>query len=200
MPGPTRRGAAPVAAAVIALLAAGCGSSRTQIPPHLGTTVPGQPLLPSTATTVTAANTSVAVQGSTTSSPFVTAGLKHTLSSGATVVVSYPVNGARPGKDAPPPPAGMVYALVTAKMCASKTVPIQAELVVPDRFSVEVPGQGMVKFDPAVPVVRGPALPRGQVVAPGTCTEGTISYVIGGERHIESIAYDAGDGLFRWVS
>jgi hypothetical protein len=183
------------------MLGAGCGSSRTTIPDRLGTTMPGQPLLPRSTSSLAAGGTGTTIRSATTStSPFQTAGLKQTLASGATVVVSYANNNARPPKDVPPPPAGSSYAVVTARLCAPKTAPIPGDIVDPDRFSVEVPGQGLVSYNPAVPVLRGPALPKGTPVAPGTCLEGTISYVIGGERHIESIQYDAGEGLFRWVS
>jgi hypothetical protein len=198
VPAPLRR--ALLVCAVV-LLAAGCGSSRTTIPDDLGTTVPGatEPPSPTTAIAGGAATSSVPA-ASTTTSPFQTAGLKHTLASGATVVVSYANNNARVPKDVPPPPAGTNYAIVTTKLCAARTGPIPGEIVDPGRYSVEVPGQGLVAYNPAVPVLRGPALPKGTTVNPGACLEGTITFVIGGERHIESIQFDAGEGLFRWVS
>jgi hypothetical protein len=198
----TRRRALP-ALVVLASVVAGCGSSRTEIPAHLGTTVPGQPLLAATTTAPPAdagPTTTAGAGGPTTTSAFQTAGLKHTLAGGATVVVSYPNNNARPPKNTPPPPAGSNYAVVTVKLCAPKTGPIPSEIVDPARFSVEVPGQGRVAYDPAVPVMRGPALAKGATVNPGACLEATISYVIAGEKHIESISYDAGEGVFRWVS
>jgi hypothetical protein len=201
-----RRGTGALALTIVvgvAVALAGCGSSRTHIPDDLGTTIPGQPLLPATTTSIPlpgeVPGTTVAA-GPTTTSPFQTAGLKHTLSSGATVVVSYPNNAARPPKDVPPPPDGAAYAVVTARLCAAKTAAIPGSLVDPARFSVEVPGQGQVAYDPSIPVLRPPALTAGSTVAPGACLEGTISYVIRGERHIESVSYDAGDGLYRWVS
>lgn len=184
---------------VATITVAGCGTSRTSIPDDLGTTIPGQPLLP-VAPPSSAASTSSTQPASTTTSPFQTAGLKHSLDGGGTVVVSYPNNSARPPKGVAPAPAGSSYATITAKMCASKTATIAGDIVDPARFSVEVPGQGLVAYNPSVPSIRAPALTKGTTVAPGTCVEGTISFLIGGERHIESILYDATEGLFRWVS
>jgi hypothetical protein len=180
----------------------GCGSSRTHIPDNLGTAGVGRPLLPGPVSSVPldGETTTSSTVGSTTTSPFQTAGLKHTLANGGTVVVSYPNNAVRPPKDVPPAPADSAYAMLTVKMCADKAAAIPGELVGPSRFSVEVPGQGIVAYDPAVPPMRTPTLPEGTTVQPGTCLEGTVSFLIKGERHIESVSYDAGEGIFRWVS
>jgi len=126
-------------------------------------------------------------------------GEKHPLA-GGTLAASYPRVGVRPPKGIAPPPPGQVWAVHNVRFCAAADAPIADNLVDPARFQVEVPGQGLVSPAPDAPALApAPLVPR-TAVAPGTCLEGSIAYLVGGERHIESITYDNGAGLLRWAT
>jgi hypothetical protein len=175
-------------------LAAGCsGSSRTALPSSASATT-----ATSLATTSTAAVTTTAGP-TTTASPYKSAGERFPLA-GGTVAASYPRVGVRAPAGTPPLPAGPQWALLNVELCAGKTAALPGRFVDPNRFQVEVPGQGFVKAAAGAPALSKTPLVAGGDVPVGRCAQGAIPYVVGGEGHIESIAYDAGDGLLRWAS
>ena len=186
-------------AAVVATMALGaCGSARTELPASLP---PAPPLQPVEATVVTAAPESVTEPSrpATTASAYKSPGEKHPLA-GGTLAASYPRVGVRPPKGVAPAPAGQAWALVNVRFCAAPQAPIGGALVDPARFQVEVPGQGYLAPAPAAPALAKTPLAAGTEVAAGTCIEGSIPYLVAGEGHIESVTYDAGDGLLRWAT
>jgi len=188
----------PLAASVLgaAALLGACGSVRTTLPASVG---PAPPLeaTPVALTTRAAPGPAGPV---TTTSGFKPAGERQPLGAG-TLAASYPRVGVRPPKGVSPAPAGQTWAVVNVRFCAAAADPIAAALVDPVRFQVEVPGQGNV-----APATDGPALtkaplkPANPDVAPGTCLEGSIAYLVAGEGHIESVSYDTGAGLLRWAT
>ena len=89
---------------------------------------------------------------------------------------------------------------MNVRFCAGPQDPIDGGLVDPARFRIEVPGQGQVSPAPDAPALAPAPLAAGTAVAPGTCTEGSIAFLIGGEGHVESTSYDTGDGLLRWAA
>ena len=182
--------------AVGALLGA-CGSVRTELPTSVSPPPPLD-LAPSEATVTTVAETEP-TQPATTASAYKSPGEKHPIP-GGNVAPSYPRVGVRPPKGVPPPPAGQ-WAVVNVRFCAADDTPIDPALVDPARFVIEVPGQGTVGPATDAPALAKAPLTAGSPgVAPGTCLEGSISYLVAGEGHIESISYDTGDGLLRWAT
>jgi len=89
--------------------------------------------------------------------------------------------------------------VLNVRFCAAAESPIADSLVDPTRFQVEVPGQGLVGPARDAPALAPTPLVR-TAVPQGTCLEGSIAYLIGGEGHIESISYDTGNGLLRWAT
>ena len=187
------------AALAAAAVVAGCGSVRTELPTSVA---PPAPLVtvgsvPDSLVTITTTTTTGGP--ATTASDYKSPGEKHPLS-GGTVAASYPRVGVRPARGVEPAPAGQAWAVVNVRFCAGPDGPINGNLVDPDRFRVEVPGQGYVEPTPDGPAMAPGALSGGTTVEPGTCAEGSIAYLVGGEGHIESITYDSGDGLLRWAA
>jgi hypothetical protein len=91
--------------------------------------------------------------------------------------------------------------VVNVRFCAAADSVIDPTLVDPARFVIEVPGQGTVAPATDAPALaKAPLTAGGPGVAPGACLEGSISYLVAGEGHIESISYDTGDGLLRWAT
>ena len=186
-------------AAVATALLGGCGSVRTELPVSV---VPAPPLEGPVATTEVTTSESVTEpsRSATTASAYKSPGEKHPLA-GGTLAASYPRVGVRPPKGSPTLPPGQAWAVVTVRFCAAPDRPIAGDLVGPDRFRVEVPGQGYLAPAPgAPPLASAPLAPGTPEIAPGTCIEGSIVYLVAGEGHVESVTYDAGDGLLRWAT
>ncbi len=136
----------------------------------------------------------------TTASAYKSPGEKHPLA-GGTLAASYPRVGVRPPRGVVAPPDGQAWAVVSARFCAAGDSALDGALVDPARFQVEVPGQGYVPAAPDAPALaKAPLATGAPAVAPGTCTEGSIAYLVAGEGHIESITYDTGAGLLRWAT
>ena len=186
-----------VAAVAAAVMLGACGSARTELPTSVAPApprdvAPAEPTVPSVAGTEPA-------RSDTTASAFKSPGEKHPLP-GGTLAASYPRVGVRPPKGVAPPPAGQ-WAVVNVRFCAAADTPIDPVLVDPTRFVVEVPGQGAVAPAHDAPALsKAPLTAGGPGVNPGTCLEGSISYLVAGEGHVESISYDTGDGLLRWAT
>ena len=180
------------------LLGGACGSVRTDLP--TGLDAPGPVAVPSVTTVASTAVASTEATTPTTASAFKSPGEKHPLP-GGTVAASYPRVGVRPPKGVAPPPAGQAWALVNVRFCAADATPIAGALVDPARFRVEVPGQGEVANATDPPALSKTPLKAGTSgVAPGTCLEGSVAYLVAGEGHIEAISYDSGAGLLRWAT
>jgi hypothetical protein len=188
----------------LAATVGGCGSARTKLPSTVAEAASGEAAadadgLPEAST---APATSAPV---TTASAFKSAGEKHRLP-GGTLAPSYPRVGVRPPKGVAAPAAGQAWAVVNVRFCADASGPIDGSLLDPARFKLEVPGQGEVAPTPAAPALalaKAPlvaAAAGAPGVAPGTCLEGSIAYLVAGEGHIEAITYDAGAGLLRWAT
>ena len=183
------------AALATAVVLGACGSERTELPASVAPappleTVPAEP--DSQPTTSSAAPV-------TTASEYRSPGEKHPLP-GGTVAAFYPRVGVRPPKGVAPPPPGQLWAVLNVRFCAAPESPIGEDLVDPGRFLVEVPGQGYVPPTPGAPALAPAPLAAGTAVAPGTCLEGSMAYLVAGEGHIESITYDTGAGLLRWAT
>ncbi len=100
-----------------------------------------------------------------------------------------------------PPPPGQVWAVVNARFCAAEDSPIGGALVDPGRFRIEVPGQGDVAPATGAPALaKAPLTPGAPEIAAGTCMEGSLAFLVGGEGHVESVSYDTGSGLLRWAT
>jgi hypothetical protein len=180
------------------LLGGACGSVRTDLP--TGLDAPGPVAVPAVTTVASTAVASTEATTPTTASAFKSPGEKHPLP-GGTVAASYPRVGVRPPKGVAPPPAGQAWALVNVRFCAADATPIAGALVDPARFRVEVPGQGEVANATDPPALSKTPLKAGTSgVAPGTCLEGSVAYLVAGEGHIEAISYDSGAGLLRWAT
>lgn len=187
-----------------ALVAGACGSVRTGLPASV---VPAPPLDPVEADPGTSALEGSEAEGGastagpvTTVSAFKSPGEKHPLP-GGTLAASYPRVGVRPPRGVAPAPAGQAWAVVNVRFCAAAGSPIGGDLVDPARFRVEVPGQGEVAPAPDAPALAKAPLRAGTPeIAPGTCVEGSIPYLVAGEGHIESVTYDTGAGLLRWAT
>ena len=185
-----------VAAALASAVAIGaCGSARTELPASV---IPAPPLETVPAEPDDLATTSSSASD-TTASEYRSPGEKHPLP-GGTVAASYPRLGVRPPRGVAPPPAGQAWAVLNVRFCAAAESPISGDLVDPGRFLVEVPGQGYVPPTPGAPSLAPAPLAGGATVAPGTCLEGSMAYLVAGEGHIESITYDTGAGLLRWAT
>lgn len=185
---------------------AACGSARTELPTSLPPAPPLQaaPAKPTTLATLTAnpapaPDTGPDASPDTTASSFKSPGEKHALA-GGTLAASYPRVGVRPPRGVAPAPAGQSWTVVNVRFCAGPQDPIDGGLVDPVRFRIEVPGQGQVSPAPDAPALAPAPLAAGTVVAPGTCVEGSIAFLIGGEGHVESATYDTGGGLLRWAT
>lgn len=189
-----------VAGALVAALALGaCGSARTELP----TSVPPAPPLQAAAveptTLATTPDLAVEARPDTSVSSYKSPGEKHPLA-GGTLAASYPRVGVRPSRGAAPAPEGQSWAVLNVRFCAGAQDPISGDLVNPARVRIEVPGQGLVEPAPGAPALAAAPLIAGTAVAAGTCTEGSIAFLVGGEGHVESITYDTGDGLLRWAT
>jgi len=184
--------------AALALVA--CGSVRTELPSSVA---PGPPLQATPVEEPTLATLApelpVETGPATTLSTYKSPGEKHPLA-GGTLAASYPRVGVRPPRGAPPPPDGQQWAVLNVRFCGGPQGPVSGDLVDPARFRIEVPGQGLV--DPALdaPALAPAPLVAGTAVAAGTCTEGSIAFLVGGEGHVESTIYDTGEGLLRWAT
>lgn len=186
-------------AAAVALGA--CGSVRTELPISVP---PGLALPPSveptTVTTLEEPPTEVILATPETSvSAYKSPGEKHPLA-GGTLAVSYPRVGVRPPRGVAAAPEGLSWSVVNVRFCAGAQSALDGGVVDPGRFAVEVPGQGYLTPTADAPALTATPLVAGTSVAAGTCTEGSIAYLIGGEGHIESTTYDTGDGLLRWAT
>ena len=184
-----------VAAALAAATLGACGSVRTELP---ATVAPAPPLDTVPAQQESLATTSTSAPD-TTASGYRSPGEKHPLA-GGTLAASYPRVGVRPPRGVAPPPAGQTWAVLNVRFCAEPDSSIDPSLVDPDRFRVEVPGQGYVAPSPDAPALAPAPLVAGTAVAAGTCVEGSMAYLVAGEGHIESITYDSGAGLLRWAT
>lgn len=192
-----------VGALGLALGLAACGSARTELPESVppGPPLQAAPAEPTTLATLatTPEPASETAETATTASSFRSPGEKHPLA-GGTLAVSYPRVGVRPRRGLAPAPAGQSWTVVSVRFCAGPESPIGGDLVDPARFLIEVPGQGLVGPAPDAPALAPDPLAAGTDVAPGTCIEGSISFLIGGEGHVESASYDSGAGLLRWAT
>ncbi len=134
---------------------------------------------------------------STTAGPYTETGVKQPLSGGGTVAVRSSQPTATP-KGVPPPPTGSLYAVVVATFCATPAAPMTD--LDPARFRVEVGGQGYVGHSGGEPPIGRLPLTTGTTVNAGTCLDATVSFVIAGELHIETVAYDTSTGPLRWAA
>lgn len=190
-----------VAAALAAAASLGaCGSVRTELPASVVPAPPLQTVPPVADGLVTTPAGAVTTGGpATTASAYLSPGMKHPLP-GGTLAASYPRVGVRPPRGVAPPPAGQAWAVLNVRFCAGAESPIDGSLVDPDRFRVEVPGQGYVGPAADAPALAPGPLVAGTGVAASTCVEGSVAYLVAGEGHIESITYDSGAGLLRWAT
>jgi hypothetical protein len=139
----------------------------------------------------------VAATTSTTAGAYTETGVKQRLPEGGTLAVRSGQPTSAP-KGAPPPPPGSLYAVVAATFCAAPTTPLGD--LDPARFRVEVGGQGYVVHTGTEPPIGRSPLAEGTSVAAGTCLDVTVSFVIAGELHIETVAYDTPAGPLRWAA
>jgi hypothetical protein len=197
-----------VLVALVCAWACACGDARTTLPspPPTGAvmdipeeTVPATSAVDANGSTTPGSAPSSTDASGRTLAPWKSAGVKQPLP-GGDLATSYPRVQTRPPPETPKLPPGQAYWFITVKFCADDDATIPGDLVDPARFQVEVPGQGYVAWKPEFPVVYGEGLTAGGDVAPGTCREGTVSYIIAGELHVESITFDAGSTLLRWAS
>ncbi len=185
---------------------AACGSARTELPESVPPAPPLQAASADSTTLATLATTPEPASDTgpdpgteTTVSSFKSPGEKHPLA-GGTLTASYPRVGVRPPRGVAPAPAGQSWTVMNVRFCAGAQEPIEGGLVDPVRFRIEVPGQGLVGPAPGAPALAPSPLAPGTAVAAGTCIEGSIAFLIGGEGHVESTTYDTGDGLLRWAT
>lgn len=186
----------------LALGLAACGSARTELPKSVAPSPPLQaaPADPTLATLATTPEPASETAGPPiTASSFKSPGEVHPLA-GGTLSVSYPRVGVQARKGVAPAPAGQSWTVISVRFCAGSEGPIGGDLVDPARFSIEVPGQGLVGPTPDAPALAPGPLSAGTTVAPGTCVEGSMAFLIGGEGHVESTSYDSGAGLLRWAT
>lgn len=191
-------GGAWVGRAVLALpvLLAACGSVRTSLPTSVTPAPALEPVAVDPALRIEPSTDAPA----TTVSAFKSPGEKHPLA-GGTLAASYPRVGIRPPKGVALVPAGQAWAVVNVRFCSAATTPVPHNLIDPGRFRVEVPGQGSVDAAADAPALaKAPLVAGAADLAPGTCLEGSISYLVGGEGHIEAVTYDSGAGLLRWAT
>lgn len=189
---------AVVAAAIgLTALLGACGSVRTELPASVAPAPPLDAVAADGATIATPAAADAAPEAK--ASEYKSPGEKHALR-GGTLAASYPRVGVRPPKGVAAAPAGQAWAALNVRFCAAEQGPLDRSLVDPNRFRVEVPGQGYLAPAPDAPALAKAPLAAGTVVSAGTCVEGSIAYLVGGEGHIESITYDAGDILLRWAT
>ena len=191
-----RLGRAAAALGLTVVLSA-CGSVRTELPATVSPAPPLDAVPADSATIATLASSEAAP--ATQASEYKSPGEKHALP-GGTVAASYPRVGVRPPKGVEAAPAGQAWAVLNVRFCAAAQGPLDGRLVDPNRFRVEVPGQGYLTPAPDAPALARAPLAAGTVVSAGTCTEGSIAYLVAGEGHIESITYDADDILLRWAT